>query len=84
MKKEIVFLLTISFAFILLNVHGLTNWYYSFIGDEYSFFELAKGIAQGTQKINLLSQKGVYDYHPVLDSFYQAQIMKILGANNFG
>ena len=47
MKREIFVLFAVFLGFILLNTHDLTNWYYSFIGDEYAFFEKAKEIAQG-------------------------------------
>ncbi len=67
--------------FIIVNVVTINHWYFSVIGDEYSFYIFAKNF--NLLKLNLFSQSGVYGNHPVLSSVYQALVMKILGDSNF-
>jgi len=88
MKKNyliyfILSLIIIIISWLLINdIHKIT---YSFIGDEYAFFEKAKEISEkGLSNVSVLSQSGVYDYHPMLDSVYQGFIMKLFGNNLFG
>ena len=81
-SKESLFLFLLSTIFILINIIDLKSWYYSIIGDEYAFYHYAKNFQFGKEKI--FSQAGVYGYHPILSSFYQALIMKTFGENNFG
>jgi 4-amino-4-deoxy-L-arabinose transferase-like glycosyltransferase len=45
---------------------------------------MAKNITQASYRPNAFSQGGVFGYHPVLDSYYQALIMRFLGVNVFG
>lgn len=69
----------------LLLYRDIYNPLYSFVGDEYAFFEKAKEIATSDLlHLNMLSQQGVYGYHPVLDSVFQGIIMKIFGTNLLG
>lgn len=74
---------TLVFAtFLLANAHDLGSWYYSAIGDEYAFYDVARSIASGqapSHLQNLFSQRGVYGNHPVASSYYQASIMWLLG-----
>ena len=70
-------------TFIGLNSFDLTNWYYSAIGDEYAFFSEGRRIAEGGD-FNPFSQAGVYGYHPVLSSAYQALGMRLFGVDHFG
>ena len=74
--------LTVVAAFILY-VHDAQNWFYSWIGDEAAFFYNARQIAQGGP-VDLFSQYGVYNTHPVLDSAYQAATIRLFGATAFG
>jgi len=64
-------------------LRDIAEWRYSFVGDEWSFYTFAKQIAGG-YPVDLFSQSGVYGYHPVLDSAYQALAMKGFGENVFG
>lgn len=69
----------------LLLLRDTTNPMYSYIGDEYAFYEHAQNIAMfGFSPLSFFSQSGVYGYHPVADSILQALIMKIFGINLIG
>lgn len=86
MVKKLKFFLIpclISLAFFVLACWDLRNPYYAYIGDEYSFLAMAENILDGARP-NVFSQNGVFGYHPVLDSYYQAGIMRLLGRNVFG
>lgn len=80
---EVGFLILVPAAFIGLNSFDLTHWYYSAIGDEYVFFSEARRIAYAGP-FNPFSVTGVYGYHPVLSSAYQALVMKVFGIDHFG
>ncbi|MBI2863325.1 MAG: glycosyltransferase family 39 protein [Chloroflexi bacterium] len=80
---EGVFVVLLIALFIYLNVRDLTSTAYAALGDEYSFFSVARSIALGGPA-NLFSQKGVFGYHPVVDSAYQALVMDYFGINQFG
>lgn len=79
----------ILLPFICLLIFGLAidifNPRYALIGDEYAFFYKASYIAtHGVSIPQLFSQNGVYGYHPVADSVYQAVWMKAFGVNLVG
>ena len=76
-------ILFVVVAFIWLNGHDLRNWLYAFIGDEWSFFDLGKTINAG-YPADYFSQMGVYGYHPVANSGYQALIMRLAGVDVTG
>ena len=80
---DIAIVISFSLFFFLINVWNLNSWYYTSIGDEYAFWDLAKLIAKGRQ-FNLFSKDGVYNSIPVASSFYQASIMKLVGINYMG
>ena len=86
-------LLAVSLGFVLLMSFDINSWYYSAIGDEYAFFNLAKQIALGEVRLSILpshgslsilDQRGVYSVVPVWTSFYQSVIMRILGIDHQG
>jgi len=92
-KIDFLFLSLISVFFFSLMIFDVNSWYYSAIGDEYAFFNLAKKIATDEAKVsvffiekslNIFDQKGVYEIAPVATSFYQASIMKVFGINHYG
>lgn len=62
----------------------LTKYYFAYIGDEGSFFNMAHFLVRGELGWNFFNLKGVYETHPVLDSVYQAGIMKLLGDDIVG
>jgi len=73
----------IMLAVAWFTLRDVADWRYSFVGDEWSFYTFAKQIAGG-YPVDLFSQYGVYGYHPVLDSAYQALAMIGFGQNVFG
>jgi Dolichyl-phosphate-mannose-protein mannosyltransferase len=66
-----------------VNLVELNHWRFSFIGDEGAFFSTARNIANGV-RVNLFDLSGVYNTHPILDSVYLAQILKVFGADITG
>jgi 4-amino-4-deoxy-L-arabinose transferase-like glycosyltransferase len=77
----------ISAALVLYTLH-INAWWFSVIGDEYSFFQYASDIAT-QQSLSSISQhwfsgQAVYGSHPYFSSVLQAISMKLLGDNNFG
>ena len=70
-------------VFLPVNLYDLQHWYYSAIGDEYLFFEHAKRVIdEGI--VRPFSQEGVYNKHPVLNSVFQASVMRVFGVDYFG
>jgi 4-amino-4-deoxy-L-arabinose transferase-like glycosyltransferase len=61
-----------------------SSWRFSFIGDEYAFFNYAQDIANnGLFSSSWLDGMGVYHDNPRTMSVYQAAWMKLLGPTNF-
>ncbi len=71
-------------ASLLYTAHDLTHWRWSGTPDESRFFDVALTIAEGRWRHRALSEDGVFDYHPVLSSYYQAAFMKLFGMNIMG
>ncbi len=70
-------------GFIAINIYDLRDWYYSAIGDEYLFYEHSRRIIdEGI--VRPFSQEGVYNKHPVMNSVFQASVMRVFGADYFG
>ena len=82
-RVDILILIALVGIFVALTTRDLGDWYYSAIGDEYSFYLGAKDILDNGLT-RPFSQAGVYDKQPVLNSAYQAVVMAIFGHNNFG
>lgn len=61
---------------------GINSWQFSFVGDEWPFYEFAKKIADANMLVNPFNMQGVYLQNPVLASIYQALFLKILGYSN--
>lgn len=82
--QDVFIVLGFVIIYFVLNAHDIYSWYYSSIGDEYPFRDIAASIIQNGV-INPFSQRGGYgDYHPILGSVYQAFVMLIFGNNHFG
>ncbi len=80
---DVVVVVALMAILMLLNTDDLTDWYYSAIGDEYSFFDLSRQFAiEGVS--DPFSQRGVYDYHPRLGLMMKTVVMKVVGADHFG
>jgi hypothetical protein len=77
----------ISLALVLSTVE-LNRWWFSVVGDEYSFFQIAKRIL-AQESLSVIGSKlflgvEVYGSHPYLSSLIQAVSMRLLGVDNFG
>ncbi len=68
---------------VSVNLVDLTDWRFSFIGDEGAFFSLARDLAFGVDH-SLFDLAGVYNTHPVLDSAYLACFLRLFGADIIG
>lgn len=62
----------------------LTDWHWAGTPDEAFFFAAAKALAEGRLRGFPLSEQGVFGYHPLASSYYQALFMKLFGADIFG
>ncbi|MXZ00484.1 hypothetical protein F4Y93_07485, partial [Candidatus Poribacteria bacterium] len=82
-RVDVAIVVALMAILMLLNTDDLTDWYYSAIGDEYSFFDLSRQFAaEGIS--NPFSQRGVDDYHPRLGLMMKVAVMKTVGINHFG
>ncbi len=80
---DIAIVVTLIAAFLVINLHDLQDWYYSAIGDEYLFYEHARRVVdEGI--VRPFSQEGVYNKHPVMNSVFQAGVMRVFGADYLG
>jgi len=80
-EGTVILLLMVADTWLV--AHDLTHWGWAGIPDESNFFQVAKSIATNHSQRFLLSEHGVFEYHPVLSSFYQSVFMKVLGVNVF-
>ncbi len=62
----------------------LADWHWAGTPDEGHFFGVARDIATGQNWRFALSEKGVFGYHPMLSSYYQAAFMWWRGPDAFG
>ena len=70
--------------FVALNLHDLTDWYYSAIGDEFAHYNFARELAEDGLK-RPFDLDGVYsEINPVMASIYPAVVMRLVGVDNFG
>lgn len=80
---DLLTVLALVTTYLVINLHDLQDWYYSAIGDEYLFYEHARRIFdEGIARP--FSQEGVYNQHPVMNSVFQAGVMRVFGADYFG
>ncbi|MGH2448640.1 MAG: ArnT family glycosyltransferase, partial [Chloroflexota bacterium] len=82
-RVDLLLLGAAALAGMILYLHDINSWFYSWIGDEYAFYSQADGLLHGVSA-NVFSQVGVYGYHPEADSVYQAGVMLVLGAHELG
>jgi hypothetical protein len=73
---------------LVLSTLELNRWWFSVVGDEYSFFQIAKRILE-QESLSVIGSKlflgvEVFGSHPYLSSLIQAVSMKVLGVDNFG
>jgi DNA-binding beta-propeller fold protein YncE len=75
-----------GFAALLLAllVFDYRSWKYSFIGDEWSFYNFARALLKGGRPLDFFGGAGVYDFNPVMSSIWQAFVMFFTGGGLFG
>jgi 4-amino-4-deoxy-L-arabinose transferase-like glycosyltransferase len=83
-RREWLLLAALVTVDLLWVAHDLGHWRWSGTPDEAFFYAVAKAIALGQFDRPLLSEEGVFGYHPVLSSFYQGVFMRVFGINVFG
>lgn len=73
----------IAAFFIALNARDINHWYYSYIGDEFEFWNFARNInLYGLARP--FSQDGVYGFNPVMSLAGKAAVMRVFGNDHFG
>jgi hypothetical protein len=83
-RRELIgFALIVMCAFAVYSF-DLTSWRYSFIGDEYAFFEYANNVIAGSARPYVLSPMGAYDVHPVFATLVQIVTMLLYGNDIYG
>lgn len=80
---DVVIVAGLMVAFIVLNVRDVADWYYSVIGDEYIFYEWARGMVEDGIG-GPFNQDGIYNKYPVMSTVYQALVMIVLGVDHTG
>src|SRR6185369_3416397 len=86
MKKfdEIVLILFITTLIALFTFSlNINSWKFSYVGDEWGFYVLAKNIVMQHFLVNPFSMEGVFGENPLLGSIYQAVFIFLFGDNNF-
>lgn len=73
----------IAAVFIALNARDINHWHYSYIGDEFEFWNFARNInLYGLARP--FSQNGVYGFNPVMSLAGKAAVMRVFGNDHFG
>ena len=75
--------LLVTAAYCVVVVPNLTDWRYSAIGDEYSFYLGASNMFL-TGPARVFSQSGVFEHHPQMNSVYKHLVMVVFGNDHFG
>lgn len=84
-KKEIWLLVMIVGLFLVWIGHDVGHWRWAGTPDESHFYKFAENIAEkGLENKFLLSEDGVFGYHPVASSAFQALVMRLLGTDVWG
>lgn len=76
-KSEINQILFISIIAIFFFSINLTSWKFSFVGDEWPFYDFAKQIADKNFLVNPFGMNGVFNEHRILGSIWQAIFIKL-------
>ena len=73
----------VAAVFIALNARDINHWHYSYIGDEFEFWNFARNInLYGLTRP--FSQDGVYGFNPVMSLAGKAAVMRVFGNDHFG
>lgn len=83
---EWAFALALTVAAVALYSFDLDSYKYSYVGDEWGFYAMARDIAlgRGAGTAHIFSEAGVYGDGPMMDSYYQGAVMWFAGVHNFG
>lgn len=84
---SLAFIGVVTIAFLWLNLRDVKAWYFSAIGDEYAFLDMARAVLEGTtlpNTQNIFSQRGVFGEQPWLGTVYQAAVMAVFGRDRTG
>lgn len=76
-RRDVLIIAGLLVLGLVINTHDLATVPNSIVGDEGSFWERARGIAQGQETLSVFDQ-GVYTF-PLMSSMYQGAILSIFG-----
>lgn len=82
-RREVAAIGALSALSLIVVTHDLASYRWSGTPDETHFFGVAKAMAEGTAERFLLSERGVFEVHPVLSSAYQALFLVLLGSSGW-
>lgn len=75
---ESTYVVLMSAAFFWLNTFDLRSWYYSCLGDEFSFRVASAQVAEGRPWVpNLFIQRGVHNAFPVMSTWFTGLLMRL-------
>ncbi len=69
--------------FVAATVPTLEHWRFSYIGDEFAFYQVAYELYSG-RTFDFLWQAGVYSTHPLVSSWIPAMSMRVFGNDILG
>jgi hypothetical protein len=78
-RVDVEIMLAVLAASLAVGSVDLTHWRFAWIGDEGSFFDAGRKIADGRESWNVFSLSYVYNVHPILDLLGHATGIKLLG-----
>jgi len=87
-RREVHPVFWIASVALALYTVQLNAWWFAVVGDEYSFFNVAKRALE-QESLAVMGSKlflgvEVFGSHPYLSTLIQAAFMKVLGVGNFG
>ncbi|HEX3043973.1 MAG TPA: glycosyltransferase family 39 protein [Bacillota bacterium] len=83
-RGEIIRVSLITLLGFILVAIDAASWCWAGTPDEFAFFEVARDMGERGINQFILSQKGLYEYHPILSHLYQLIVMKLFGMNMYG
>jgi len=82
-RVEAVCLVLASVGLVALYAWRLDAWQFSYIGDEWNFFDSADAWAQDLHRIPWLEANGVWGFFPAALAGWQALFMRFFGRTDF-
>lgn len=77
-------MLVLSLAALLLAMSRAWSWRFAFIGDEWTFYEVARSLLHRPSALQLLGLRNPNDYHSVFSFALQSWVMRVGGESVFG